>query len=78
MTDYLKTYLGVRDIMRLFNCSHPTAKRILEDARRIQNSNYKSLEKRVLLEKVLKVMDITDKKLWLSQQKERFQTYETH
>lgn len=68
---YRKTYVGIRDIMELFNFGYAKSKMIFENAKRIHSKYYSSLENQVLLEKVLESQGITNMDFWYKQQEKK-------
>ena len=69
---YQKSYIGVCDVMTLFNVGYIKARKIVSDATKLHSKNYSRLENQVLLEKVLEVQGITNISLWIQQQECRF------
>lgn len=71
---YLKSYVGVKDIMEMFNIGYDKARLIFTNAKRLHSKNYSSVENQVLLEKVLEAQGIQNIDLWYRQQEKRSKT----
>jgi hypothetical protein len=68
---YMKTYVGIKDIMELFNIGYDKARIIYTDAKRLHSKVYSSLENQVLLEKVLESQGIVNVDFWYKQQEKK-------
>lgn len=68
---YLKSYVGVKDIMEMFNLGYAKARVIYASAKRLHPKNYSSLENQVLLEKVLESQGIQNIDFWYKQQEKK-------
>lgn len=65
---YQKERVGITDIMRLYKCSYPKAKEMLNETRRLENSSFGCLENQVLLTKLLESRGVENFDFWLHQQ----------
>lgn len=69
---YARYYVGIRDIMCLFNVGYPKAKNIYNNAKKLHSKTYSSLENQVLLEIVLEAQGIKNVDYWSRQQERKF------
>lgn len=65
---YQKERVGITDIMRLYKCSYPKAKEMLNETRRLENASFGCLENQVLLTKLLESRGVENFDFWLRQQ----------
>jgi len=65
---YQKERVGITDIMRLYKCSYPKAKEMLNETRRLENASFGCLENQVLLTKLLESRGVENFDFWLHQQ----------
>lgn len=72
---YARHYIGIRDIMFLFNVGYPKAKQIFEGAKSAQPKIYSSLDNQVLLEVVLSTLGIKNYDQWSKQQEKKLKLY---
>lgn len=74
---YTKSYVGIKDIMRLFNVGYSKARIIFDGAQKLHSKNYSSLENQVVLQKVLESQGISDFDFWSKQQEKKLKTSRT-